>query len=425
MPEEVAVPSEEVGEAVLDAETELMARLEEMSPEEAFAAWETMLAEGEALVPEEVAPTSEEVVAPFEEEEEAPEADAELVARLEEMSPEEAFAAWESTLAESDDQLLEEEAPSVEVVVEEEEAWMALVEDEVVEATGVERAAAPIAVKETIPTEVQADLPAEDVEQELPGTPTTDLDQAWMTMAEDESLEEIPAHPISEEESIVAGIEAVERAEEEEPEIEIPPWATAEAVETIEEVPPIAEQEIRMGPDLVLLTEEEEAEIKLPQEPELAAPVDIGEPIPDIKQPAEEEVAVFATAEAVAPTDLEDEAEAVEQPAWVAMEEAPISEALIEDAPRVEEKVTEPDSDQARLELARELWTAGQKADARAEYERLLRSTMRGEVTTDLEKLVSDESADEPTLRLLGDAYMKEDRLQEALEAYRRALSSL
>jgi hypothetical protein len=341
------------------------------------------------------------------------------------MSPEEAFAAWESTLAESDDQLLEEEAPSVEVVVEEEEAWMALVEDEVVEATGVERAAAPIAVKETIPTEVQADLPAEDVEQELPGTPTTDLDQAWMTMAEDESLEEIPAHPISEEESIVAGIEAVERAEEEEPEIEIPPWATAEAVETIEEVPPIAEQEIRMGPDLVLLTEEEEAEIKLPQEPELAAPVDIGEPIPDMKQPAEEAGAVFATAEAVVPTDLEDEAEAVEQPAWVAMEEAPISEALIEDAPRVEEKVTEPDSDQARLELARELWTAGQKADARAEYERLLRSTMRGEVTTDLEKLVSDESADEPTLRLLGDAYMKEDRLQEALEAYRRALSSL
>jgi hypothetical protein len=305
------------------------------------------------------------------------------------------------------------------VIAEEEEAWMALVEDKVVEAT------APIAVEETLPTEVQADLPAEEVEQELPGTPTTDLDQAWMTLAEDESLEEIPAHSISEEESIVAGIEAVERAAEEEPEIEIPPWATAEAVETIEKVPLIAEQEIRMGPDLVLLTEEEEAEIKLPREPELAAPVDIAEPIPDMKQPAEEEAAVFATAEAVVPTDLEDEAEAVEQPAWVAMEEAPISEALIEDAPRVEEKVTEPDSDQARLELARELWTAGQKADARAEYERLLRSTMRGEVTTDLEKLVSDESADEPTLRLLGDAYMKEDRLQEALEAYRRALSSL
>ena len=80
---------------------------------------------------------------------------------------------------------------------------------------------------------------------------------------------------------------------------------------------------------------------------------------------------------------------------------------------------------QARIQLARDLWSAGQKADARAEYERLLRSTLRSDVTTDLERLASEESVDEPTLRLLGDAYMKEDRLQEALKAYRRALSSL
>ena len=100
-------------------------------------------------------------------------------------------------------------------------------------------------------------------------------------------------------------------------------------------------------------------------------------------------------------------------------------EALIEEPVAVEEGAVPPKDDAERLELARSLWTSGQKRNARTEYERLLRSPLRRDVTADLERLARQESADEPTLRLLGDAYMKDDRLDQALEAYRRALAQL
>ena len=43
----------------------------------------------------------------------------------------------------------------------------------------------------------------------------------------------------------------------------------------------------------------------------------------------------------------------------------------------------------------------------------------------DLEKITGDEPQYEPALRLLGDAYVRDNQLQDALDAYRRALASL
>jgi cytochrome c-type biogenesis protein CcmH/NrfG len=54
-----------------------------------------------------------------------------------------------------------------------------------------------------------------------------------------------------------------------------------------------------------------------------------------------------------------------------------------------------------------------------------LKSPLRDDVVADLEKITVDEPVEESMLRLLGDAYMRENRLQEALEAYRRALANL
>ena len=113
----------------------------------------------------------------------------------------------------------------------------------------------------------------------------------------------------------------------------------------------------------------------------------------------------------------------------------PISlvEAPVEEMPSVTESITEArqrvaveeDDDQARIEVARNLWTIGQKDQARKEYEKLIKSPLLDAVISDLENVTADMPSDESVLRLLGDAYMKDNRLEEALAAYRRALTSL
>jgi tetratricopeptide (TPR) repeat protein len=91
----------------------------------------------------------------------------------------------------------------------------------------------------------------------------------------------------------------------------------------------------------------------------------------------------------------------------------------------VEEPIGEPEDDQTHLELARRWWAAGQKEKAWAAFEELLSSPLRDDVIADLESILAEGAPEELTLRLLGDAYMRENRLQEALDVYRRALGSL
>ena len=102
------------------------------------------------------------------------------------------------------------------------------------------------------------------------------------------------------------------------------------------------------------------------------------------------------------------------------MTEPPVAQVTM-----VDEQIDDAEDDQAVLELARRLWAAGQKEQARAAYQELLSSPLRDDVITDLERIIDEGVPEELTLRLLGDAYMRENRLEEALDIYRRALASL
>jgi hypothetical protein len=390
-----------------------MARLEDMSPEEAFAAWEAMLGEEaveeaappvpEAALPEEPVPAGPLVIEEPEKEPlvypegaggEVTEAEADLMARLEDMSPEEAFAAWEAMLG-------EEAVEEAEPVVEADQAWMALAEDQVWEEAEVP------AVDEELPApepaveldqawmtlaedQVWEEVEAPAVAEELPTPePAVEVDQAWMALAEDQVWEEVET-PAVDEQMPTFALEEAELAPE------LPAWAVAEAAETILEAMPEPEEEPAMGPDWVLLTEEEATEIRIVEEPEPVAPL-AWEPI---------EAEAFAVAEAPP------------------VEPEPLAEAVAA-APMVEVPVVDERDDQARLELARRLWAAGQKEQAYPEYEQLIKSELLDDVIADLEKIATDEPSEEPALRLLGDAYMRDNRLQDALVAYRRALACL
>jgi tetratricopeptide (TPR) repeat protein len=226
---------------------------------------------------------------------------------------------------------------------------------------------------------------------------------AELEVTTEEEPEEMIARRPAEEPLVAAELERPVTPEEQA--IEVPAWATTEAIEV----------ELEVGPDMVLLTEDEEGQVQLAQD--RFVPLDLVEPAADADQVVEE--VVVPTPEA--PTE---EPELVGPPTWVAVEEEPTAEPTIVEAQEVREEIPEPESDEAFLALARKLWAAGENEEARATYERLLRSPLLKEVTADLEGLIS-ESPDEPMLRLLGDAYMKDDRLDDALGAYRRALSSL
>jgi len=80
---------------------------------------------------------------------------------------------------------------------------------------------------------------------------------------------------------------------------------------------------------------------------------------------------------------------------------------------------------QAWLKLAQTLQQSNQWEEALEAYSHLIRAgQLLEEVILDLEKRVK-QRADVSTWRVLGDAYMKGGRLQEALEVYRKALEAL
>ncbi|MBN1979587.1 MAG: tetratricopeptide repeat protein, partial [Anaerolineae bacterium] len=84
-----------------------------------------------------------------------------------------------------------------------------------------------------------------------------------------------------------------------------------------------------------------------------------------------------------------------------------------------------PHDHDARLALARALWQSGRRKDALEAYSRLIRSgKLLDVVITELEEYL-EKWPDIETQRILGDAYMKNDQLDKALEAYRQALESL
>jgi cytochrome c-type biogenesis protein CcmH/NrfG len=75
--------------------------------------------------------------------------------------------------------------------------------------------------------------------------------------------------------------------------------------------------------------------------------------------------------------------------------------------------------------LARGLWQADEREEAIETYSRLVRGgKLLESVIPDLEEYLK-QWPDVHTQRVLGDAYMKDGRLQDALDVYRRALDTL
>jgi hypothetical protein len=233
VPEPEPLPYPEEAEAkVVPTEAELIAGLEEMSPEEAFAAWEAMLAEGalQEQVLEEAEPAVE-PVAEADHEDEGPLAEA--------LEPEPAVAEIEA-----------EPVPEAEVVPEVVHTWVSLTEEEEWEEVGIP------GVSEQVPL----------------AEPVAELDQPWMALAVDEELAEVAAPPHA---------PPVEEGEA----VELPDWAVAEAAELAFGAGPGEEEEITLGPNWVWLSAEEEAEIRTAEsfeEAALRAEVPFAAPAPSV-----------------------------------------------------------------------------------------------------------------------------------------------
>lgn len=87
---------------------------------------------------------------------------------------------------------------------------------------------------------------------------------------------------------------------------------------------------------------------------------------------------------------------------------------------------TAPDDHPTRLALARALWVAGDSGGSAGQYEQLIEaSQFLPEVIGDLIQMLQARPREARLHRLLGDAYLRDGRLKEALHAYRRALEQL
>jgi tetratricopeptide (TPR) repeat protein len=108
-----------------------------------------------------------------------------------------------------------------------------------------------------------------------------------------------------------------------------------------------------------------------------------------------------------------------------AMEEAPVEDLEGYIAAQRTYAEEHPKDRAARLDLGRVLWQAERRVEAIETYDHLIASgKLLDEVIPDLEDYV-EQWPDVDMQRVLGDAYVKADRLSDALDIYRRALASL
>jgi tetratricopeptide (TPR) repeat protein len=247
-------------------------------------------------------------------------------------------------------------------------------------------------------------------------------EEARVPLAESPAEELVPAEEALLLEEAVAAAEV----EIEEPAEEVPPLeeAVAAAEAEIEEAAPAEEvvaaaeveiEEAALAEEAVAAAEVEIEEIVLAEEAVAAAEVEIEEIVlaeeaPPMEEPAEEVPPVeeaVAAAEAEAPPETE---------------VAPPTRAD-ELLAQLQEQST---NHEARLELAQLYGAQGDWTSALNQYERLIsaRASLPA-VVDDLLPLVERQVEPARAYQLLGDAYMQEDRLDEALEMYRRARQAL
>jgi tetratricopeptide (TPR) repeat protein len=251
-------------------------------------------------------------------------------------------------------------------------------------------------VEEVAPEEAAAPPPGEEIAVppvEEAVAPTAEAAFGWTTFGEPEAPPEV-----------VAAEEALPT--EEPAPSEAPEWARLEEVEA----PPVVELPVveEMGvPEAVPPTEE----------------VHWGEAL-DIL--LEEEAAPTPVAEEPAGVSEAEMAEAIEEA--IVLPEPPAVEVPAEPEPFAAERahLKEHARDyEARLALARALWQTGEREEALEAYGRVIRAGKFLEsVIPELEEYL-EQWPDVGTQRVLGDAYMKDGRLQDALALYRQALKTL
>ena len=264
---------------------------------------------------------------------------------------------------------------------------------------------------------------------------------AWLRDLE--AVEEV--RPLETEEVAPAGVgpefeeeEAPEWLRELEAEVEkLPPELFAPAAKrvgeeeiTAEEAPALAEfpaevEKIAAEAELLeefppeLLATEEAEEKAVVEEPAAAAP----------PSPQEAELLAEFPPELFAPPPSVEEVIGEEQAEEAAVEAvpAPVEEA---EEPAIREAkarvAAQPGDHHGRLALARAYRDAERWNDALAQYEKLIKAgELVDAVIEDMEQVVEQRVADHATYILLGDAYVKDGRLQKALAAYKEAMARL
>ncbi|MBE9472638.1 MAG: tetratricopeptide repeat protein, partial [Chloroflexi bacterium] len=147
---------------------------------------------------------------------------------------------------------------------------------------------------------------------------------------------------------------------------------------------------------------------------EIEAPPVVEVPVEEVTPPVEEVAPPAVPEEIEAPPVVEEvpEVPAVEPPA----EPFAVERDYLKEHPRDYE---------AWLTLAQALWQADEREEALKAYTRVIRAGKFLESTIAALEEHMEQRPDVNTQRVLGDAYMKDDRLQEALDIYRRALEDL
>lgn len=286
---------------------------------------------------------------------------------------------------------------------------------------------APGLAEEEAPVEeLEPTFPEEEVEEPLEAPAE---EEAFVWAAPDE--EAPPMEEVEEAEAVAPAPEAPAEEEVEAPPEEGVPAEEAEALPEeafgwtafgereeaaveAEEVQPEVEAVPTEEPE-PMVAEEPAAEPTVAEEVELAR---VEEPVPAVEEQEPEDLEAPVDREVIA---VEEE----EMAPSLAMEEAPpedVDQFVAEQRARVEEH---PEDGEARLELGRLLWQAGQRAEAIKAYDHLIeRGELLDEIIPDLEDY--EERWPDPSVRqALGDAYVRADRLQDALKVYREALASL
>jgi tetratricopeptide (TPR) repeat protein len=242
-------------------------------------------------------------------------------------------------------------------------------------------------------------------------------------------------------EPVVEGVAELETPSEAEEQAEeavqpgLPDWLRRLREGVPEPEPPgPAEQPVAEAPVEVEAAPPVEAPPELETiQPEAAGPEWLGELVRDeegLAEPKEMEEEV-APAEVAAPTPVEYvEAAAAEEPpiAPPKAEAEPVEAAEVPSTRpleplRVEDLPEDPD---ARLAMARAALNAGDWSEALMIYETLVSSSeLLESVIEDMQAGVRRHADDAAGYQLLGDAFMKDGRLQDALKTYRMALAQL